>query len=312
MILRNRLFAVTAIVSGLPLLGACATGPVGDAMDTMPAPVANVSPVAPSGPALWRVADDDTTIYLFGTVHALPADTDWLDERIESALASSGSLVTEIHLTPAEEARAPATFLQQGQLPEGQSLRDMLSEEQRPAYEAALSRIGLPASAYDRFEPWLAAVNLSMIPLLKAGYDPASGVEKTLEQRAAGKQREALESLDYQVALFDGLPRETQINYLMEAATNIDRIVPQLDSMVAEWLAGDAEGLADLMNAGLKDEVLVELLLYRRNESWSAWIDDRLDRPGTVFIAVGAGHLAGERSVQSVLEQRGIASKRVE
>jgi hypothetical protein len=54
------------------------------------------------------------------------------------------------------------------------------------------------------------------------------------------------------------------------------------------------------------------VLLTRRNARWAEWIDARLDRPGTVFLAVGAGHLAGRDSVQAMLEKRGIKAKRVQ
>ena len=98
----------------------------------------------------------------------------------------------------------------------------------------------------------------------------------------------------------------------MSTVDNLDKLVPQLDEMVAAWSVGDAEKLAVLMNDWLKDDpTLAERLLYGRNRNWAAWIDDRLDRPGTVFLAVGAGHLAGAQSVQDALARRGIESVRV-
>jgi uncharacterized protein len=56
----------------------------------------------------------------------------------------------------------------------------------------------------------------------------------------------------------------------------------------------------------------MELLLTNRNRAWAEWIAARLDKPGVVFMAVGAGHLAGEQSVQAQLAARGIASSRVQ
>jgi uncharacterized protein YbaP (TraB family) len=85
----------------------------------------------------------------------------------------------------------------------------------------------------------------------------------------------------------------------------------QLDQMVGQWLAGDAAGLAEMMNAQETDPTLYRRLITDRNATWAVWIDDRLDRPGTVFMAVGAGHLAGRGSVQDQLRARGIPSGRV-
>jgi len=286
-----------------------------------PAPVQNVqvpnvqvplSEVELDGPALWKVADEDTTIFLFGTVHALPEGVDWYKGSIADALGASDKLVTEIYLAPGSEMQAQAAFMSKGMLPEGESLRDMLSAEDKVTYEAAMTKLGLPAATFDRFEPWMAAVNMSMLPLLKAGYSPDTGVEKVLEANAEGKPRGELESIEFQVGVFDSLPLEAQIKFLMEGARGIDEIVPMLGNMVDEWIEGDPDGLALLMNEGFSDPALAEALLYSRNRNWAEWIDTRLDSPGTVFVAVGAGHLAGEKSVQDVLDTRGIKSIRIQ
>ena len=52
--------------------------------------------------------------------------------------------------------------------------------------------------------------------------------------------------------------------------------------------------------------------MRRRNERWAEWVARRLETPGTVFVAVGAGHLAGEVSVQAMLAERGLATERVQ
>lgn len=284
------------------------------AMPVAVAPVAGelATEVVIGGPALWKVADEDTTIYLFGTVHALPKDVEWYRGNLAEALASSESLVTEIYIKPGSEAEVAQAFLAKGMLPEGESVRDMLNAQDKADYEAVMTELGMPVAAFDRFEPWMAAVNLSLIPLLKAGYSPESGVEKILEQKAGGKRRGELESVQFQIGLFDGLPMATQITYMMETVRQVDEIAPMLDSMVDEWIEGDPDGLAVLMNDSFSDPVLAEALLYARNRNWAEWIDTRLEKPGTVFIAVGAGHLAGKQSVQDALAVRGIPVMRVQ
>jgi uncharacterized protein YbaP (TraB family) len=82
--------------------------------------------------------------------------------------------------------------------------------------------------------------------------------------------------------------------------------------MIEAWEKGDADELARLMNQDEDEPELMEKLLYARNKAWAEWIRARLDRPGTVFIAVGAGHLAGQGSVQDDLRAMGIASVRVQ
>ena len=263
-------------------------------------------------PALWKVADEDTTIYLFGTVHALPREVVWLNGSITEALGSSDSIVTEILMDASVEAKMLQLVGAKAMLPPETTLRSMLDEEQKVTYEAALAKLGMPAAAFDRFEPWYAGMVLTMLPLMQQGYSPDAGVEKILIANAGEKERMALETIDFQIGLFDELPQESQIAFLVETAKNVDEIKNQLDAMVAEWLEGDADALAELMNEGLTDKTLAEQLLYSRNRNWANWIDDRLDAPGTVFVAVGAGHLAGEESVQDALEDLGIATQRVQ
>lgn len=265
-----------------------------------------------TGPALWKVADEDTTIYLFGTVHALPKDVDWFKGDISEALTSSDTVVTEILMDETVGPRMQKLVMTTGIMPPGKTLRSLLDEEQKATFETAMGKIGMPAGAFDQFEPWYAAMMLTMLPLLQQGYSPDSGVEQVLMNKADGKGREALETIEFQLGVFDNLPMDTQLSFLIETAGSIDDVKPMLDKMVAEWLEGDAETLAQLMNEGLTDKTLAESLLYARNRTWASWIDERLDEPGTVFVAVGAGHLAGEQSVQDILEEGGLTIHRVQ
>ncbi len=266
-------------------------------------------PGAVPGPALWQVADEDTTIYLFGTVHALPEGKNWFDGRIERAFNSADELVTEIDVS---SAASSAQALQAASaLPEGQTLRALMTDENRQQYEAALVGLGLPVEALDKYEPWFAAMTLSLLPLLRSGYQTQSGVELSLNGRAGDKTRGALETIEQQVDLFDTLPQEAQLAFLDGTVEKLDDATSTLDAMVGEWLEGDALALAGLLNAELTDPVLYDRLLTSRNANWAAWIENRLEQPGTVFIAVGAGHLAGAGSVQEQLKDRGLKVRRV-
>lgn len=278
-----------------------------------PPAAAEAQEAAAATPALWKVADEDTTIYLFGTVHALPDGIEWYHGPLAQALGSSEILVTEIEMTPESMAATQQLVLAKGVLPEGQTLRDLLNDDQRAVYEAALAKVDLPAGAFDRFEPWYGAMMMTMLPLLKQGYSLDAGVEKVLETKAGdGMERGALETIEEQLSIFDGLPQEAQIAFLMETVEGVDEIKAMLDEMVAEWAEGDATELARLMNEGMTDPVLAKRLLYARNANWAEWIDERLDAPGTVFVAVGAGHLAGQQSVQDKLAELGIETTRVQ
>lgn len=261
---------------------------------------------------MWKVSDADTTVYLFGTIHLLPRGLNWFRGALAEAFGSADELVTEI--PDVDPAESQSVLLKRGILPAGQSLRDQMSASERAKFEQTLAGFGLPAAAFDRFKPWYAAVVLATLPLQRKGYALANGVETELANRnlAQGRARIGLETLDYQLALFDGFPAKVQRRYLFEVIDALPDIDKDVGEMVAAWRDGDAAKLAELMNAEEDDPVMIEALLTNRNKAWARWIKARLDRPGTAFIAVGAGHLGGAGSVQDELKAMGIKSARVQ
>jgi uncharacterized protein YbaP (TraB family) len=272
--------------------------------------------VVPSGtpahPAVWQVSDRDTTIFLFGTIHALPQGIDWFGSGVASAFNGSQELVTEI--VEADPAALQVSVRATAMLPPGKTLRGMLAPAQRTKYDAALTTYGLPVATLDRFKPWYAAVFLSALPVLRDGYASENGVEQLLDARAKAAHRphSALETAGYQLGLFDSLPPATQLRYLNEVVADLPKAKDDLGAMVEAWNQGDADELARLMNEDQDEPELMERLVTNRNKTWADWIKARLDKPGVVFVAVGAGHLAGAGSVQDQLRTKGIATARVQ
>ncbi len=271
-----------------------------------------VAPVSAARPALWKVADADTTIYLFGTIHLLPEGMLWFDGQLASAFEQSGELVTEIPEI-ADNETSTAAF-RYGTLPPGQSLRALLGKQEKSKFAQAMKQLGLPEAAFDRFRPWYAAVLFATLPLQRSGYDLQHGVEATLAARnkALGHSRTGLETLDYQLGLFAAFPLKVQKRYLFDVIGAMPTIDKDIGAMVAAWGKGDAISLAAQLNEEEDDPAMVKTLLTDRNRNWAAWIKTRLARPGTVFVAVGAGHLGGKGSVQDQLAAAGVATIRVQ
>jgi uncharacterized protein len=289
-------------------------GPVW-AAETQEAPAAPPPPAeaaVDAAPALWKVADEDTTIWLFGTVHILPKGIQWFDGPVETAFDGADTLVTEI-VEPAPE-EMQKLVMGYAMRDDGKSLRDTLTPEQAEAYMQAMTGLGMPPQAFDQFDAWFAAITLGIIPVMKAGYTPENGVDKQIidKAKAKGLKHDALETAEFQFGIFESLSAEEQKRYLMEVVKLIPEVKDQIDGMVEAWTKGDAETLAALMNDDTSSPALREALLTNRNRTWAKWIDARLDQPGNVFIAVGAGHLAGADSVQQLLEAQGIEAERVQ
>lgn len=253
-------------------------------------------------PALWVVKDADTTIYLFGTIHLLKPGLSWFDEAVKTAFDASDELVQEIVLP--DTATVQKVLVATAINPTGPGLSERLPADSRKAYLAALNELGVSAASFDRFDPWFAASNLSILKLAKSGYNPDNGAEQALTAAAkqAGKPVSGLETLEQQFGYFDGLSEKSQIAFLTETVEQLPEVETEIDKMVAQWSAGDTDGLADTLNEGLDaTPEVAKVLLFDRNARWANWIADRMEKPGTVFVAVGAGHLAGKDSVQARL-----------
>lgn len=265
-------------------------------------------------PALWSVSDADTTIYLFGTVHVLKPGLTWFDGAVRDAFDKSDTLVLELVL-PEDPAAIQPALMKHGIAMTGPTLREKLTPEQRTRYEAAVKAVGQQPEAFDRFRPWFAANNIGLLAVAKEGYDPNSGAEKVLTDaaKAAGKRIAAFETLDIQFGFFSGLPERTEIGFLTMTVDEFDEAGSSINRMVDRWAAGDPDGLAAILNESLvKLPEMDRVLLSERNANWTTWIAERMQQPGTVFVAVGAGHLAGPNSVNAMLAKRGVTVNRIQ
>lgn len=263
-------------------------------------------------PALWAVRDGDTTVYLFGTVHMLRPELRWFEGPVRSAFERSDTLVLELVMPPSGETQALLDKL--GRTP-GDPTVAALPPAEHARLNTALRSAGLSDRALDRDEPWLAALTLSLLPLQKLGYDDANGAEQVLQTAAtkAGKRVQGLETAAEQFGYFDHLSAAAQRRLLADTVDGLADTGKAVDATVAAWSKGDADGLARLLNADLaKNPELRDTLLLRRNRAWATWIRDRMQRPGAVFVAVGAGHLAGRESVLALLQQAGLKVERLQ
>ncbi|HEV2817292.1 MAG TPA: TraB/GumN family protein [Allosphingosinicella sp.] len=281
-----------------------------------PAAPAGPVPAAPlpdADPALWVVRDADTTIYLFGTFHLLDGRP-WFNDEVRTAFDASDELVMEAVL-PENPASLQPLILRYAIDPEGRTLASRLSPAQNEALARALGQAGVPPTAFDRFEPWFVSMTLAVIGAQRLGISSDAGPETTLTAAAHARRIPIgeLEGFELQLRLLDSMPEAMQLAQLAETLEKNDEIAAKLAPMLAAWSSGDVERLAALLNEeeDESDRALHRLLFTERNANWARWIAERMARPGTVFLAVGAGHLAGPDSVQAALAARGLAATRV-
>jgi uncharacterized protein YbaP (TraB family) len=232
---------------------------------------------------------------------------------VKQAFEASDELVMEI-IEPENPVEMEQMMAGKAMATDRVALSTRLAPDAAQKYRAAMVAAGVPWQSFEAFNPWMAGMILSVAPLQKLGYQSDIGAEKILRAAAekAGKKVGALETVEQQLNFFADLPMAQQVQFLNATVEGMDGMEGEFAALLNHWQTGQPEKLADEMNDSLKaTPELAQVLLINRNANWAKWIKARLDQPGTVFVAVGAGHLAGKGSVQDQLKTLGIASARV-
>jgi len=271
------------------------------------------APSRDADPALWVMRDADTTVYLFGTVHLLPAGLSWFDDAVAKAFDASDELQMEI--LPVEDPASLAPLIMKLAVdPKGRTMAQRLSPQDHEAYRKALIQIGLPVDLLEPMEPWFVALQASSLLYVKAGYDPKLGAEEILTQAAkkAGKKLTAFETPEEQFSILDSTPEAEQLIGIRDLTYKADQQMALLNKVLDHWAQGKAEEAGQLLKDEMKSTPeTVRLLLTDRNARWAKQLQARMAQPGTVFVAVGAGHLAGANSVQDYLTRAGFKIERL-
>ncbi|MEO1405214.1 MAG: TraB/GumN family protein [Pseudomonadota bacterium] len=307
-------------VSGLAMINAC-SAPSESSTEPSPLEVpvetGNVGIENVEGPALWRVSDEDTTVFMFGTVHVLKPDIDWLSDDVRDIVRDADAIYFEADV---ESTVAQTTLVRAvtdlGLYTDGSTLSERLDDDQLREVNETLELLGIPPTGLDNMRPWLASIQLADLHLTQQGFAMDSGVERILarEAKITNVPTRYLETGAEQISLLASISEETQIEMLVETARQIEDEPNLLDEMITEWAEGDVAALSELV---AEDETFISeetttIMLTGRNENWARQIDELLEaEAGQFVVAVGAAHLVGEGSLQEKLQDFGHTTDRL-
>jgi uncharacterized protein YbaP (TraB family) len=266
-------------------------------------------------PALWEVSDPDTTIYLFGTIHLLPDNMQWRTAKFDKAVESSQQLMVETIVDEKDPTKLMSVLASMGFAKGLPPLVDRVPPEKRAALEAAIAKSGVPKPVFDQMKTWTAAFLLLGDQFKGMGLKGGEGVEAVLRNTftSEGKPVGELETNAQQLGFFDALPEQAQVQLLLGALDDSKNADQEFSGMLKSWVNGDVEGIARTFDRDLgASPVLQQALIRQRNANWSKWIEQRMAKPGSIMIAVGAGHLAGNDSVIAMLKKDGYRVRRVQ
>jgi len=256
---------------------------------------------------LWSLKGKTNTVYLLGSVHFL-RPSEKLPAAIEAAYGEAEQLLMEIDMDDLDPLEAQQATLELGMLPKGETLEAQLGAATYAKVSQQARAIGLEPMILNRFRPWLAALTLVQLQLVKMGLDPNSGVEQRFVARAAsdGKEIKGLETLREQLAMMANLPLAQQREFLLYSVEDTERASREIDELIAAWREGNTRQLAELMTEGFeKYPDLYRPMTVERNRKWIPPIEALLDDRDDYLVVVGALHLVGNDSVIELLETRG-------
>ena len=326
-----------AAVSGLALAACAADGDMSDDMDTAmaaPAPMAPTAEASPTssyddittlaqattGPsevAMWKASDDDTTIYLLGTVHLLRPGVEWRTDDYERAFAEADAVFIESDSVSEDAQAKVAEILPRYAFnPAGTTLASYFTPEEVAELNAAIAPLGLTIEQMAPMRPWFAGLMLAQTGMMQIGAAPEAGLETVIvaEAEAAGKPVRFLEGLDEVLGILASVDDEVQADIMLEGAEDFQNLEAELARIVAAWYDGDADTVADILTEAYGDYPEAEAALFEtRNANWTQRLVDVMENEtGTFLVAVGAGHLAGSDSLQEMLEAEGYPVDRLD
>ncbi|MDF2983144.1 MAG: hypothetical protein K0Q69_2916 [Devosia sp.] len=272
-----------------------------------------------AAPALWRVSDADSSVWLFGSIHILDKDRDWRTPRFDAALAEAEHVYFELVLDVDAYATLTRLSMLYGHNRDGRQLSDYLTVEQQDTLQAFLDARGLQRELIEPMRPWMADLTLMSLTLSAGGSGEGAmtqqaGVELVLLDEIAEDRRRELESAETQFRLMAGLPDAEQVEALMRTIAASDSPDQALGALADLWHAGDVEALARTMNAALGpvDSPIYRRMLGDRNRRWTTDIAQMLANNEDAMIIVGAGHLAGPVGVPTLLGEAGFKVERMD
>jgi len=260
-------------------------------------------------PALWRVADRNSEIWLFGTVHLLPPQVRWRSRAFDDAFKAADTIILEVDLNAPPQRGLGPVIKQLGHNANYAALSSLLGARDTGRLAHAAKKLGVPPETLEPLRPWLASIRLSLTNIKSQGFEPRSGVDRIIAGMAdaANKRLGYLETAEEQFEIFASLSPPAEIAFLMATVQQIESGSGGLTQLVAAWAEGDTGTFNRQFRESLGGDFpeLRNALFINRNRRWTEQITRMMTGSGKALIAVGAGHLAGKDGVVGLLRAKG-------
>jgi uncharacterized protein len=266
----------------------------------------------PQNALLWEITGKGLTkpSYLYGTIHMIPKSDFFLTDATKKALGESQKVMFEINMKDMQNPMMLIGIMTKAMMPRGQKLRDLISAEDYALVKARFEEIGMPLPMLEMIKPMFlsAMVDGGDNPMDTTAKSATTAYEMEIMKIAEKDKKEmgGLETMEFQMGIFDSIPLKTQAEMLVKSIKSVNHGDSEFKAMVEMYKSQDIEAMAGTMKASDDNELskYEGILLTSRNKNWIPLIAKNSATKST-FYAVGAGHLGGEMGVVNLLRKEG-------
>jgi uncharacterized protein len=259
---------------------------------------------------LWQVESKKNKAYILGSIHLGKKDWYPLSEPIESAFNRSEVLAVEIDIGVSPKPLTEYNMISSVIYPEGVTLKDRLSEDTYGLLRQRTAEFSIPVELLEKYKPWVLALTLESLQLMRLGYSAKYGIDYYFLQKAKTLMPvEEIESMSSQTEILNSLSPQAQESFLLQTLKDLPLLEEKMEAVFTAWREGHTEALARLLkkdqdqNQNLKQ--VYDKLFKERNWSMSEKIISYLESERVYFVVVGAGHLVGQDSILTYLKDKG-------
>lgn len=259
---------------------------------------------------LYRIQAKQGNCYLLGSVHLLRKEVYPLPEVMEKSYNECDALVVEADLAGEKMMKSSMLLLKKAMYPEGETLKDNVSEETYQQIQKKLKGMGVKLEKFSKFKPWMVAMAVFNREMIRMGLDPNYGIDLHFLRKARGeKEILELEGVEFQINLFESFTKKESELFLLTTILEADQIADEVDDTITAWLEGDAEKLEKLLTDNvqkypeLKD--VYKKIAGDRNLGMLKKIISFIEEGKKCFVVVGAAHVVGKNGLVELLRNNG-------
>ncbi len=261
--------------------------------------------------SMWQINGASNRIYLLGSVHVLRQQDHPIPTALEKAYEDAEILIMEVDLDDLDPIEMAGIVNELGVIKDGGTLREIMGPSLYDEAADYAAQLDIPFLMLAQTEPWLAAITIEQMMLLRIGFSPEYGIEFYFSAKAGEDHKEVLglETLREQLELLDKLSLPVQRSLLIQTLRESLNIEENLDLLIDAWRYGDIGFLEEnLLVEMQRYPELYRTLVVDRNEAWVERIRNLIGEKDDYLIIVGTLHLVGNDGVPALLSEIGITT----